>query len=90
MRELAGDPALGLTALTRDALLDRRIGWAHVSELLDPAPYLLGGELLLTAGLGLPPAAADGPTGPAHATASPGQGERHGPGGPHGAAGSGE
>jgi PucR family transcriptional regulator, purine catabolism regulatory protein len=55
LRELTGDPALGLVPVTRDALLDRRIGWAHVSELPDPAPYLIGGELLLTAGLELPP-----------------------------------
>ncbi|WP_329455124.1 PucR family transcriptional regulator [Streptomyces sp. NBC_01497] len=54
LRELTGDPALGLVPMTRDALLDRRIGWAHVSELPDPAPYLIGGELLLTAGIGLP------------------------------------
>jgi len=30
------------------------VRWAHVSELQDPAPYLLGGELILTAGVNLP------------------------------------
>jgi hypothetical protein len=34
--------------------LDAPVRWAHVSELRDPAPYLLGAELLLTAGVNLP------------------------------------
>lgn len=58
LRDLVGDPALALVPMTRDALLDRRIGWAHISELADPAPYMTGGELLLTAGLAVPAAAA--------------------------------
>ncbi|WP_199431722.1 PucR family transcriptional regulator [Qaidamihabitans albus] len=33
---------------------DLPVRWAHVSELRDPAPYLLGDELLLTAGVNLP------------------------------------
>ncbi|MFD6952713.1 PucR family transcriptional regulator [Nocardiopsis sp. TSRI0078] len=33
---------------------DPGIGWAVVSELVDPAAYLRGGELLLTAGVNLP------------------------------------
>ncbi|MFI2758108.1 helix-turn-helix domain-containing protein [Streptomyces echinatus] len=33
------------------------IHWAHTSEMADPYPYLLGGELLLTAGVHIP----DGP-----------------------------
>src|SRR5690606_7496178 len=33
---------------------DAQVRWATVSELLDPAPYLRGGELLLTAGTNLP------------------------------------
>jgi len=31
----------------------RRVRWVHVSELLDPSPYLRGGELLLLAGVNL-------------------------------------
>ncbi|MEU1464761.1 PucR family transcriptional regulator ligand-binding domain-containing protein [Streptomyces sp. NPDC005727] len=33
---------------------------AHTSEMADPYPYLLGGELLLTAGVHIPPAAEAG------------------------------
>ncbi|MER6358344.1 PucR family transcriptional regulator ligand-binding domain-containing protein, partial [Streptomyces sp. NPDC001634] len=37
------------------------IHWAHTSEMADPYPYLLGGELLLTAGVHIPEGAgADG------------------------------
>lgn len=52
------DPHLDLRpapATMRPGALDRPVRWAHVSELPDPAPYLLGGELLLTAGV-TPPA----------------------------------
>jgi hypothetical protein len=38
----------------RPGALDLPVRWAHVCELLDPAPYLLGDELLLTAGVNLP------------------------------------
>ncbi|MFC0435890.1 PucR family transcriptional regulator [Kutzneria buriramensis] len=51
---LVGRPALGLVVLTGSDQLDRPIRWAHVSELRDPVPYLLGGELLLTAGVNFP------------------------------------
>ncbi|MFJ9814498.1 helix-turn-helix domain-containing protein [Streptomyces sp. NPDC101151] len=33
------------------------IHWAHTSEMADPYPYLLGGELLLTAGVHIPESA---------------------------------
>lgn len=33
------------------------VHWAHTSEMADPYPYLLGGELLLTAGVHVPEAA---------------------------------
>ncbi|MEV4312233.1 PucR family transcriptional regulator [Actinocrispum sp. NPDC049592] len=39
--------------------LDRPVCWAHVSELRDPVPYLLGQELLLTAGVNFPKRPAD-------------------------------
>ncbi len=48
---------LGLELLVPDqptADLDRPIRWVATSELLDPTPYLQGGELLLTNGIGLP------------------------------------
>ncbi|MDQ3983076.1 MAG: PucR family transcriptional regulator ligand-binding domain-containing protein, partial [Actinomycetota bacterium] len=37
---------------------DRPIRWAHTSELQDPTPWLSGGELLLTTGMGLAGSAA--------------------------------
>jgi PucR family transcriptional regulator, purine catabolism regulatory protein len=54
---LLGQRALGLTALT-DADPGREISWVHASELADPTPYLDGGELLLSVGMWLEPAAA--------------------------------
>ena len=36
------------------------IHWAHTSEMADPYPYLLGGELLLTAGVHIPDAVGSG------------------------------
>lgn len=36
------------------------IHWAHTSEMADPYPYLLGGELLLSAGVHIPEAAGSG------------------------------
>jgi purine catabolism regulator len=53
--QLLGTPALGLVLHTPSAALDRPVGWVHVSELADPAPFLEGGELLLTTGLALQP-----------------------------------
>ncbi|MER0445862.1 PucR family transcriptional regulator ligand-binding domain-containing protein [Streptomyces sp. Edi4] len=40
LRQLAGPP-------------DASIRWVHASEMADPYPYLLGGELLMTAGIQL-------------------------------------
>ncbi|WP_046731620.1 PucR family transcriptional regulator [Streptomyces humi] len=64
-------PAVPLTALlAREDLALRRIAGpsdpslvvhaAHTSEMADPYPYLLGGELLLTAGVHIPDAAGSG------------------------------
>ncbi|MFF0460796.1 helix-turn-helix domain-containing protein [Streptomyces mexicanus] len=59
-------PPIPLSALLgREDLALRRIAgppdtvvhWAHTSEMADPYPYLLGGELLLTAGVHIPDAA---------------------------------
>ncbi|SFM82960.1 purine catabolism regulatory protein [Pseudonocardia ammonioxydans] len=52
LRDLCADRRLGLRAVCSSADLDRRISWVHSSELRDPTPYLDGGELLLTTGLG--------------------------------------
>ncbi|MFF8971428.1 helix-turn-helix domain-containing protein [Streptomyces sp. NPDC014995] len=49
LRQIAGPPAPGLT-----------VHGALTSELADPYPYLLGGELLLTAGVHIPEAAGSG------------------------------
>ncbi|WP_020501868.1 PucR family transcriptional regulator [Sciscionella marina] len=50
---LLDHPALGLNLRAGHAC-EQRISWVHVSELLDPTPFLGGGELLLTTGLTLP------------------------------------
>ncbi|WP_370588743.1 PucR family transcriptional regulator [Pseudonocardia sp. C8] len=55
LRDLCRDRSLGLRVACPSADLDRRISWVHSSELGDPSPYLDGGELLLTTGLGPAP-----------------------------------
>ena len=45
--------SLGLVLVAGASGVDRRIEWAHSIELADPAPWLRGGELLLTTGLHL-------------------------------------
>lgn len=46
-------PDLGLRQVAGPSAADRdvRVQWVHTSEMEDPFPYLLGGELLLTAGV---------------------------------------
>ena len=44
---------LELEVVAGEAGLDRAVRWVHSSELLDPTPWLSGGELLLTTGLQL-------------------------------------
>lgn len=51
--DLLALPGLGLTVVAGKEGLDRPIRLAHVSELQDPTPWLSGGELLLTTGMGL-------------------------------------
>ncbi|WP_329350786.1 PucR family transcriptional regulator ligand-binding domain-containing protein [Streptomyces sp. NBC_01261] len=48
---------LGLRQIAGPSDPDIAIHWAHTSEMPDPYPYLLGGELLLTAGVHIPDAA---------------------------------
>ncbi|MGA9874244.1 MAG: PucR family transcriptional regulator ligand-binding domain-containing protein [Solirubrobacteraceae bacterium] len=44
---------LGLTLLTGEESAGATVRWVHSTELLDPTPWLRGGELLLTTGLQL-------------------------------------
>ncbi len=44
---------LELEVLAGEAGLDLPVRWVHISELLDPTPWLSGGELLLTTGMQL-------------------------------------
>lgn len=53
LRDLLDIPELGLAVVAGAAKLDRPIRCAHVSELQDPTPWMKGGELLLTTGMGL-------------------------------------
>ncbi|MFD3450954.1 PucR family transcriptional regulator [Streptomyces sp. NPDC058691] len=55
-------PDLGLRQVAgpRAAEQDVRVQWVHTSEMEDPVPYLLGGELLLTAGVHFTAAAGTG------------------------------
>jgi hypothetical protein len=50
-RELASDPSLGLIVRAGAGGLDRPIRWVHATELIDPSPYLRGGELIHTVAL---------------------------------------
>ncbi|MFF4058295.1 PucR family transcriptional regulator [Streptomyces sp. NPDC001668] len=51
---------LGLRQIAGPSDPDAVVHWAHTSEMADPYPYLLGGELLLTAGVHIPEAAGSG------------------------------
>ena len=43
----------GLKPIAGERSIDAPIRWVHISELLDPTPWLSGGELLLTTGIQL-------------------------------------
>ncbi|MET7284414.1 helix-turn-helix domain-containing protein [Streptomyces sp. NPDC005573] len=62
---------LALRQIAGPAEPDTAIHWAHTSEMADPYPYLLGGELLLTAGVHVP-APPGARTGAGADTAAPG------------------
>jgi purine catabolism regulator len=55
MGDLVAMAHLGLTLLAGRAGLERPVRWAHVCELEDPSPWLEGGELVMTTGMGVPP-----------------------------------
>src|SRR3954452_7199580 len=44
---------MGLARTADEQAADAPVRWVHISELSDPTPWLSGGELLLTTGLGL-------------------------------------
>jgi purine catabolism regulator len=53
VRDVAELQGLGLRVAAGTEGVAKEIGWVHNSELADPTPWLEGGELLLTTGLGL-------------------------------------
>lgn len=57
LRDVSAVRGLGLDVRACPDALDRPVRWAHATELLDPGPYLEGGEFLLTTGMRLSKAA---------------------------------
>ncbi|WP_181690452.1 PucR family transcriptional regulator ligand-binding domain-containing protein, partial [Streptomyces sp. NBRC 110611] len=53
LASLVNHTALKLTVLAGGERLDVPVRWAHASELIDPVPYMEGGELLLITALKL-------------------------------------
>src|ERR671923_1065023 len=51
--DIAELPRLDLTVAAAADGLANEVSWLHLSELADPTPFLEGGELLLTTGLGV-------------------------------------
>ncbi|HEY6593315.1 MAG TPA: PucR family transcriptional regulator ligand-binding domain-containing protein, partial [Asanoa sp.] len=51
LRDLLRDLEVRLVA--GEAGIDSAVRWVHISEIVDPTPWLSGGELLLTTGLQL-------------------------------------
>ncbi len=58
VQDIVAMPALELCVAAGAPGLGNEIRWLHASELADPTPWLAGGELLLTTGLGIPRTAA--------------------------------
>ncbi|MGY1933519.1 PucR family transcriptional regulator [Nocardia gipuzkoensis] len=55
LRKLIANRELELSVVTGSENLDRPIVWVHSTDLLDPTPFMQGGELLLATGLALQP-----------------------------------
>ena len=53
VRDIVGIPGMPLRLLAGEDAADRPIRWVHASELEDPTPWLKGGELILTTGMGV-------------------------------------
>lgn len=58
VEDLLSFPALQLRVLAGAAGLRRSVSWAHVSDIEDPTPWLLGAEVIMTTGLAVPRPAA--------------------------------
>ncbi|MGW5448498.1 PucR family transcriptional regulator [Streptomyces asiaticus] len=56
--DLLSYPALQLRLIAGGAGVHRSVSWAHVSELDDPTPWLLGSEMIMTTGIAMPRSAA--------------------------------
>ncbi|AEW94214.1 MULTISPECIES: PucR family transcriptional regulator [Streptomycetaceae] len=54
LSELLAQTAPGLRQVAGPPAGEVLVQWVHASEMADPVPYLLGGELLLTAGVHFP------------------------------------
>jgi purine catabolism regulator len=54
VEHLVRSPALQLRVLAGAAGLGRSVSWAHVSELSDPTPWLLGAEVIMSTGIAIP------------------------------------
>jgi purine catabolism regulator len=57
VRDIVSIPSLRVRLLAGDEEADRAVRWVHASELEDPTPWLEGGELILTTGMGIGTAA---------------------------------
>ncbi|MDH3007196.1 PucR family transcriptional regulator [Gordonia alkanivorans] len=55
VQRLSHNADLGLTLVAGHSGADRVIEWAHAIELADPAPWITGGELVMTTGLAIGP-----------------------------------
>ena len=53
VRDLMGNPGMPLRLLAGEGHTTRPIRWVHASELEDPTPWLKGGEVILTTGMGI-------------------------------------
>ncbi|HSL12017.1 MAG TPA: PucR family transcriptional regulator ligand-binding domain-containing protein [Actinomycetota bacterium] len=53
VRDIVSIPGMPLKLLAGEEHAERPIRWVHASELEDPTPWLKGGELLLTTGMGV-------------------------------------
>ena len=53
VRDVVALPGTSLRFLAGERFAAAPLRWVHISELADPTPWLAGGELILTTGLGL-------------------------------------
>jgi purine catabolism regulator len=53
VKDISAVPGMPLKLLAGVQHADRPIRWVHVSELEDPTPWLKGGEVILTTGMGI-------------------------------------